>query len=270
MSYNSFTNADKLTQSFKPAVVSYRSYGSTGAWTTALFANAVQYNATREVTDITYQDVGISDSFVSAESVEISWESGRVFDLNAIAALSGGLYALSTVAGTLVEDEEYVASSGAWSFDKFILLPGQNASGAKQTIASVVGSVDGALVLDTDYFQVKLDEVGWGIYIIDSTTVTTEAQNITITYDYTPVASTVLKTGGVKIISPIELKFETRDANDKPVTYIFYKVNPSGTIGHGFTGENEATPATIPLTFTAVKDTSREVNDQLYTEVRGS
>jgi len=270
MAYNTFSNADKLTQSYKPAIVSYRDYGSTGAWTKALFANAVQYNATREVTDVVYQDVGTVESLVSAETVEISWESGRVFDLNAISALSGGLYALSTVAGTLVENEEYVASSGAWNYGKFILLPGQNSSGAKQTIASVVGSVDGALVLDTDYFQVQLDEVGWGLYIIDSTTVTTEAQNITITYDYTPAASTVLKTGGVKTINPIELKFETLDASSNEVTLIFYKVNPSGTIGHGFTGENEATPATIPFTFTAVKDTSRAEGDQLYTEVRAS
>lgn len=267
MAYNSFTDSDKLQLLNEPGVISYRDYGSVAAMTPAIFANGTAYNKVVETADIMFDDVGTVQTEVSNETVEVSVSSGRVLDLNMLDGLMGGLFAVSTTAASPVSGVIFDVASGKWSYDGFIFLPGQNAAGTKQTIASVSGSVDGALVANTDYFQMNLPEVGWGIYVKDSSTVTTLAQTLTITYGYTPAATTVLKTGGVKTISPIEIQFETYNTAGKMVTYTFYKCYTDGNIGHGFTPENGSEPVTMDLKFIAKKDTSRAIGDQLYSVV---
>lgn len=260
----SFTNSDKLTLLSQPGVFYYRDKGSVGEWNKALFANGATYNKAVETSEIVFDDVGTVQEEVSNETVEISVATGRVLDLDFIEAISGGMYEITNTPGDAHTGEEYVVSSGSWNFDKFILLPGQNATGAKQTIVSVTGSVDGLLAVAVDYDQVKLAEIGWGIMVKDSTEVTTESQDLTIVYTYTPASLKKLSTGGRKIINPLEIKFETFDNNDKLVTYEFYNCYPAGNFGHGFSPENSSEAITADLTFTAKKDSSRAAGDQLY------
>lgn len=264
MAFNSFTDSDKSMINPNPAIVWYRDYGSVGAYTKALFANGVQFTKNVESATIEFDDVGTVQEEVSNETADISFDSGRILDMDFVAAVSGGMSTVVDVAGAPVAGATYVADSGTWLFDKFILLPGQNASGAKQTIASVVGSVDGALVAGTDYEVVNMDGLGWGISIHDSVTVTTEVQDVTVTYGYTPAVSKTLKTGGNKVINPIEVKFETIDADGNAVEYNFYKVYPNGSFGHGFSPENSSEPITMPMAFVAKKDSSRATGDQLF------
>lgn len=111
-------------------------------------------------------------------------------------ALFKGMVSRSTVAGSLVSGATVVKTSGQWAFNQPILLTGQNGAGTAPTITSVVASTNGSLVANLDYVLVKdPDTLLWYVLIIDSTTVTTASQTITITYSYTPAASQVL-TGG--------------------------------------------------------------------------
>jgi len=269
-----FTTADERNLLSQPGYFYFRDYGSTGAWTKAVFMNGSTYQENTETAEIAFEDVGTVRDEVSNETVDISISAGQVLDLELVSKLTGGLFTYSTVAGTPVAGHDFVASSGAWSFDKTILLDKQNGDGSKPTINTVTGSVDGALVEDTDYFVTKLDGAGWAVVILDTVTVTTEAQDITVNFDYTPSAKSIIKRGGIKIITPIELAFQTIgssqvDGSDEYVTFYFHKVFSNGNHGHGFSPENSAEPITMELGFTAKKDTNKESGNQLMQIVRG-
>lgn len=260
MAYNSFSDADQLTLLTNPGVFSYRPYGSSEDFHRAVFANGASYSIATESIPVQFDDVGDVTDVISKMTAEISISSGRVLDLDFLAAISGGLFKVTNTGGILTSGS-YSVASGNWSYNKFILLPGQNASGLKQTITSVTGLVDGALAVAVDYDQVFFPEIGWGIMVKDSTDVTTESQTITVDYSYTPVAVKKMSMGGAKHIEPLEIKFETENSAGKTVTYNFYKCFPSGNMGHSFSPENSAEPATIDLTFTAKCDTTRSGTD---------
>ena len=117
-------------------------------------------------------------------------------NLTNLNTLRGGIDVYSTQAGTPVSGATYAKTSGNWGYNDPIVVEYQNYDGSQLTINSVTGSVDGALVEDTDFF-VGQDAAGDTIVtIIDSATVTTESQTMTIDYDYTPAASKTLKSGG--------------------------------------------------------------------------
>lgn len=103
-----------------------------------------------------------------------------------------GLDRLS-VAGSLVTGATQVIASG-FTYNKFYPIANQNGDGSAISITSVVASTNWALTsepdADADYVKTN---VGWvyGIIILNSTTVTTTSQTITITYDYTPSSYTL-------------------------------------------------------------------------------
>jgi hypothetical protein len=269
-----FTTADERNLLSQPGYFYSRAYGSTGGWDKSVFMNGSTYQANTDSVEIAFEDVGTVRNEVSDETVEISISAGQVLDLSLISRLSGGLFSYETVSGTPVVGATQTLESGDWSYQRTALIENQNGDGSVISITSVTGSVDGALVEDTDYFITKLDGAGWAVVLIDSSTITTETQDMVIVYDYTPSAQTILKRGGVKIIDPIELAFQTiaksqADGTDEYVTYYFYKCFSNGNIGHGFSPENEATPITMDLGFTAKKDINRTSGDQLYKVVRG-
>ncbi len=264
-----FTSADTNTLLSQPGYFYYRDFGSTGPWNKAVFANGATYTPAVETAEIAFDDVGTVREEIANETAEIALSSGRVLDFNFIHALTGGLYTKEVVAGTLVSGHVQTVASGAWAYDQVILLDKQNGDLSKQTIASVVGSVDGALVANTDYFMTFLPEVGWAIYIKDTATVTTLVQNIVVTYSYTPNAQTILKRGGVKIMQPIELAFQTVAEDGDYVQFLFYKCYTNGADGHGFSPENSSEPVTMDFTFTAKKDINRASGDQLFRKVKG-
>ena len=91
-----------------------------------------------------------------------------------------------------------VKASGAWEYDVPFELEGQNADGTAPSITSITGSVDGVIATPADYSLVKYNSTGkWSVMIIDSVTVTTEVQTMTVLYDYTPSVNTKVTTGGL-------------------------------------------------------------------------
>lgn len=117
----------------------------------------------------------------------VTWNFYEVLN----SALLSKIYGKSilNVAGTLVSGYSQPVVSGAWTYDNFIKFDFQNGDGSKITPTSVTAGTNGPLVLNTDYFIVQDDNGNWGIIVRDSTTVTTEAQSITIVYNYTPNAA---------------------------------------------------------------------------------
>lgn len=135
------------------------------------------------------------------------WES----DLVKISALRGGIDTLVQTAGTPVVGASQVKASGSWSFDVPFELDGQNASGAAPSITSVTGSIDGVLVVRTDYVLQKDKSTNrYSIIITDSATVTVEAQTMTVLYDYTPAAVTEVFTGGFVAAGRVGIRLTNR------------------------------------------------------------
>lgn len=264
-----FNTNDVATLLAQPGFLYYRDYGSAGSYNKAVFANGATFAPAIESTEVAFDDVGTVYDQIANETVELTLDSGRVLDFDFIEAISGGIYTKTNIAGTPVVGGVQVVSSGSWAYDTPFLLTGQNASGLVPTITTVVGSVDGALVSGTDYFVVKLEGAGWAIYVKDSATVTTTAQNITITSSYTPTAGVKLTRGGIKTINPIEIAYQTVNSDGDYVTYTFYKCSTNGALGHGFGSENSAAPITMSLSFTAKKDTNRTTGDQLFKQEIG-
>lgn len=144
------------------------------------------YDNTANQVDIKADDTGtVFKGFLPEGRIEGSFLEIMSRDL--INLLLGGTP--NDVAGSIVNNFSQVVASGSWLYNNFIELTHQNGDGTLPNIDSVTGATDGALTLNDDYIVVKNAQGKWGIVIIDSTTVTTQAQNVTIQYDYTPNAA---------------------------------------------------------------------------------
>lgn len=110
-------------------------------------------------------------------------------DRDLIALLMGGTP--TDTAGTLVTGATQTLLSGSWAVNTFYPITNQNGNGSAITVSSVVGSVDGAFAANDDYDIVIKDGI-YGIVFQDlgsSGTSATIAQNVVITYNYTPNAT---------------------------------------------------------------------------------
>ncbi len=183
--------------------------------------------------------------------------------LENIQKLLDGAATVSTVAAAPVVGYNQVVPSGNWLFDRFIPFDKQNGSGAKITPTSVTGSVDGALVLNTDYWIVKDANGIWGISIRDSITVTTEAQNITILYDYTPAASKTLKMGAPSAeLTPKIVEFSMLNSGKLYRARLWSVTNEAGlTIGFPDAASDDLT--SMPVNLKGGLDATRASGEQL-------
>jgi hypothetical protein len=137
--------------------------------------------------------------------------------------LRGDIDKITNIAGVLVSGATQTVSSGNWKFTKFIKIENQNGDGSAITVNSVTGSVDGLLVVDTDYYVGQNDFDEYGIYIIDSATVTTESQDMVFDYDYTPTATRRIDTGGFDgEIPKFQMKIENIYEDGDNVTYYIW------------------------------------------------
>ena len=124
----------------------------------------------------------------------------------------------ATVAGVLVPAYVQTVASGDWNFNEFIAFSKQNGDGTVISLTSVAGSVDGPLILDTDFVETKNSISGeYGISVIDSVTVTSTVQILTLTYAYTPYAAKVLtvKAGNFVPTAFVARLTHTNDAGKK-------------------------------------------------------
>jgi len=158
-------------------------------------ANGVKYTEDMKVSTLE-NDNAVDRDQVTEQTGMIEFDQVQMLNEAARAIMRGSLDTIVTVAGVAVPAASQVIYSGGWHYNDFLPIEHQNGDGSTISITSVTGATNGALVAETDYFKVK-DETGiYGIIIKDSATVTTEAQNVTIVYAYTPSASVEYYTGG--------------------------------------------------------------------------
>lgn len=195
---------------------------------------------------IEFDNVDDLKKFVDGDKMQFSFDLAEI-NLTNLAQLDAGMVTLSTTAAALVSGATQTALSGGWSYDNFIALAGQNGSGAKPTINSVTGGTDGALVVNTDYFVVKQGNT-WGIVVRDSVTVTTEAQDIVVDYDYTPAASKklVFNSQGTKVLKYVRVT--NTDENGNEFRMDFNRATNFAAPTIDFAGDDEEDVAILPVT----------------------
>lgn len=191
-------------------------------------------------------------------------------DLAKFSALRGGIDIYTTTPGSKVEDHDQVVASGAWSYNKFIECEHQNSDLSilqidTQGYVDVVAGTNGALVHGTDYFMVKDAATGkWGIIVIDSATVTTEAQQLTISYDYTPPASRTLTSGGKYVINDQVVRLTHTTEDGKILRLTLYKAHVGGGLELTFPSDDSDDVMEVPFEMVGELDVSRSEGDQLY------
>jgi len=213
-----------------------------GALRNPVFTSLVENQA------IVFDNVDDLKKFVNGKKVQVAFDLAEI-NLTNLAVLDGGLLSISNTAGTIVNNASQVIASGAWAFNKFIEIANQNGNGTSPTVDSVTGGTDGALVAGTDYYVGQNAEGKWGIFIIDSTDVTTLSQAITIVYDYTPNASKKLTfaDSGNKTLKCMRLINTDEDSKT-------FKIDiENGTnftpISIDFAGDDEEDVAILPIQF---------------------
>jgi len=202
--------------------------------------------------DISYEDLGAMRGVAFRESWEEllveSDNAGQVkvgvrnqkaelsgdlleFNLTQLNLLRGGIDVYSTQAGTPVAGATEAILAGSWGYNDPHIVEFQMYDGTALTINSVTGGTDGLLVEDTDYF-VGTDAKGNTIVtIIDSATVTTLTQTMTIDYDHTPAASKTLKSGGKYTMAERYCKITNLDEDgDSMVIKIFAATSKDGIV----------------------------------------
>lgn len=177
-----------------------------------------------------------------------------------------GLGTVTTETGDPVSGKVLNIASGAWGYSMFIPVTDQPSA----TIASVSGSKDSTLTLDTDYMVITDEKGVTGIIVLDSQTVTTPAQVLTITYGYTPIESKTIKLGG-KGTTPkyIAVQMTNTNAAGKKYRYRLFKVKLSSNFEHTFTADSGGEPAGIPIVLTARPDPTLDEAEniiQIYDE----
>lgn len=202
-------------------------------------------------------DIRNHEAAISGDLMEVELEN-----LNEI---RGGIDNYSTQDGSSVSGETQTVTSGNWSYDKFIKMENQNADGSAITVNSVTGSTDTTLSADDDYYLAQNEREEYGIWIDgDGTNVTTEDQDITIDYDYTPPASQTLTSGGKRTISPKVVQITNIDENGNEFRITVYKATNEEGITLELPADNAEDPAVVPITLTGKYDESKTVGDQLF------
>lgn len=138
--------------------------------------------------EIEFDNVSEMRKYVEGKKVQVTFDLAEI-NLSNIAELDSGLITLTTTAASPVSGAEQSVASGSWSYNNFIAIANQNGDGTSPTVNSVTGGTDGSLTEDTDYYVGQDGDGTWGIFVIDSANVSTESQELTIDYDYTPAAS---------------------------------------------------------------------------------
>lgn len=216
-------------------------------------------------------EVGNNDrpcSKVTSQTMAVAPTALLTYDLNLISKLGGGLYTYTAVAGTPVSGAEQVVASGAWGYNDFILIENQNYNLGAITINSVTGGTDGALVADTDYFVGTNERGEYGIFIIDSATVTTLSQTMTIDYDYTPSTGKKITSGTSSLVLD-DYIIRIRHYNNVGLTTYdaeatIWKAALDSGIQFNFKGVNEEGMNEVTVAFTGSVDSSRTDGDQLF------
>lgn len=162
-------------------------------------------------------------------------------NLENINKLAGGIMEIKKGTGSLVSDEKFILPAG-YTKDVWYKIPGQNANGQKQTIASA--KAGSALAANTDYIQAKGPDGSWGVIIPSSSSTT---GSITFTYSYTPAAYIDGYIGSaVREITPRFVRFYKEYGGKKFYVDLMSAVMTNG-IQIGFPASSADNPVSIPI-----------------------
>jgi len=198
--------------------------------------------------EIVFDNVASLKKYVNGEKVQFAFDLCEI-NLSNIAKLDAGLMSLSTVAATLVEDAEQLIVAGDWEYNKFIKIENQNGDGDAITVVSVTGATDGVLAAEDDYYVGQNEAGEYGIFIKNTTAVTTLNQNVTIVYDYTPNASKKIEfnSSGNKTLKV--LRIINTDENNKTFKIDIENGTNMTPISIDFAGDEEEEVAVLPIQF---------------------
>ena len=219
------------------------------------FGSLINIGAIRTLSAV-FKKEDVEIPFDNTESIEFfknGLDASFTFDLaeldfTTLQKMEDGWANLSTTPGVLVPGALQTVLSGAWLEKQFLLVENQNGDGSALTVNSVTGSVDGLLVAGDDYEVTQDGQGQYGVTLfLSGATLTTEVQDLTFDYDYTPNASKnltfndfglkikkvarltntdsngntlVIRLTGVTNIAPLTMPFVADDADDVSVVSV--------------------------------------------------
>lgn len=201
-----------------------------------------------EAQRVEFENANGLDYYVKGDRIQVTFDLAEI-NFDTIAVLDAGMVSVTTVAGVLVEGAIQLVVAGNWLFNKFIKITNQNGDASAITVNSVTGGTDGLLTNEDDYYVGQNENGEYGIFIKDTVDVTTENQNLTIDYDYTPNASKKITTSnsGKKTLKVMRIINENNDGK-------LFKIDiEDGTnfapISVDFAGDEEDDVAIQPVDF---------------------
>jgi len=203
------------------------------------------WNAQGETSSIEFDNVDPITKFTKGDIFSADFTLCEI-DWSNIELMNGGQVSVSTVAGALVSGALFAISETEWEFDKVVQIEGQNDDNTAPTINSVTGSVDG---VTSDYKIVKLPNGKWGISIDTGGALTTEAQDVTVDYDYTPTASKQVSFEATGQLQEKFLRITNVDEFGNDFVITMSGVTNTTTLALNFASDNSADEvATLPVT----------------------
>jgi hypothetical protein len=215
-------------------------------------------------------DNALEEKTATDQTVTLAFNQREALSEDAREVLRGSFDTSGTpVAGDLVEDAEQVIASGAWGYNDPIVIENQNYDLSAVTVVSLAGSTNDTLVADTDYF-VGQDALGRTVItIIDSDTIATLSQSMTITYDYTPYASQTTYTGGKTTLPYLMARLSNTDEDDYLYRVWLYRGSIDSGYSFAFKSDVDSDPV-VPnaVSITFICDQSLERGYQLMKDYK--
>jgi len=199
-----------------------------------------------EQQEISFDNVNNLRQFAEGAKVQFEFLLTEI-NLTNLAKFDKGLVSVESVAGAPVAGATQTVFDGSWEYNQFVKLANQNGDGTSPTVNSVTGATNGLLVSETDYFVGQNNAGDWGIFVIDSATVTTESQNLVINYDYTPSASKKITFTQLGTKELIVMRLTNTDADGKVFKIDVEDVTNVEAPSIDFAGDDEADIATVPM-----------------------
>lgn len=237
------------------------------SWVDAGAVNGCKITENLQISTLENHNV-IDRQQVTDQGAVIEFGMFEVINENIDLITRAGIDKVTNISGALVSAATQTEASGDWSYNKFIPIENQNGDGSIITVNSVTGGTDGALVEDTDFYVGQNDNGDYGVFIIDSLTVTTESQSMEIDYDYTPNATTRRSSGGLQDLDEFKMRLtntETISDVSKTRRFTFFKCSlGSGKVFEFQKYNAEDTRAFLPTSINAKLDTTLTKGYQLY------
>ena len=274
----SFTTADVNQISNAPGIFKFRPYGSVVAYTEAIFTNGTTFNFTPEQFTQEFDSTGDVYDVISNETGEVTFAYGKVYDLEFMEKLGGGLFSRTVISSGSQAVEDQVIAADWTDKDPIVLIlvdsNGQTyKADGEPAITSVTASTAGVLAANDDYTIIPDQNSASGYSIVLNTAGTagvTTSETVTIVFNSpTVVAQEKLTGGGVKNLDAIEGLIETELKDGTPVTIHFYKGYYNGNLSLPSGAVNNPEATVSDVTISLKNDTSRDEGDQVFEVILG-